>query len=367
MPVSLPASSADASPAIVTSSLYAPTNAEFRDLTPGLLQEDSSIVETPADPWANAILDQIVTVYADQLAGNVIGLPPAQSAYEGALSIAAGDLLVGGQRLRANSLATLHLALIDPLDAEHSIPIGRITVERGVLILKSSETLTTKESQEWRLSDAASVLAIQSLLTQARLRDIHLEASFTSGIVGDAQLTIYYASYADAPQISSPVGVTQPAMDISPSPTRTPDIVLGRIIAARINPVIDYLQELPSTITMAYLDHYARSGLLTATETDIQVSGRSIPIDDALNLTVYGIDTANADGIVRLFAAFYTEDATTQFPQEQVYFQGHRMREILYWMVIHAVERGGQLIVGYDELGQIQAVTIIGFKEFVEP
>ena len=208
-----------ASPSIVTASLYSPTDVEFRALTPGSVEVDSSVVETPADPWANAILGQIVTVYADQLAGNVLGLPPALSAYEGSLSMEADDLRVDGQLLSVNSLAVLNLVLVDPLEAEHSIPIGRITVDRGVLILESFETVTTRESNEWRLSNAPSALAIQSLLGQAHLRNIHLEASFSPGMAGDAQLTIYHASYESVPQLPSPTVVTQLAIEISSSPT----------------------------------------------------------------------------------------------------------------------------------------------------
>jgi hypothetical protein len=116
------------------------------------------------------------------------------------------------------------------------------------------------------------------------------------------------------------------------------------------------------------LDRYARSGILSVTETNIQVAGRAIPIGGALNLTIYGIEPTSGDGsTVRLLTAYYSDEGTTHFPQEQVYFQGHRMQEILYWMVNRAVEQGGQFIVGYDELAGNQAITLIGFKEFSEP
>jgi hypothetical protein len=40
------------------------------------------------------------------------------------------------------------------------------------------------------------------------------------------------------------------------------------------------------------------------------------------------------------------------------------MEEIVYWIVIHAAERGGQMLVAYDDYGQRQAITIIGFRPF---
>jgi hypothetical protein len=140
------------------------------------------------------------------------------------------------------------------------------------------------------------------------------------------------------------------------------------LIANKIDPVIGELHDFPPSITTLYVDRYARSGILTTTETEIQIAGRSIPVDEALNLTIYGIDTRTTDGsTLRVLTAYYSNEATTRFPEEQVYFQGHRMREILYWIVTRAVEQDGQLIVGYDEFAQIQAVTLIGFKSFTEP
>jgi len=74
------------------------------------------------------------------------------------------------------------------------------------------------------------------------------------------------------------------------------------------------------------------------------------------------LDDLTTGDVTRFLRALY-DGQTTRLPDEQVYFQGQRMNEILYWMARRATERGGRLIVSYDDFGAMQVITVVGFEQ----
>jgi hypothetical protein len=113
-----------------------------------------------------------------------------------------------------------------------------------------------------------------------------------------------------------------------------------------------------------FTEQHPWSGLLTWTETGPQINHRDTAIHQATELTFYTLSSDDPTGkTVTLMDVYYVE-GTTRFPADSIYFQGHRMDEILYWMVRRAAERGGQLYVAYDDFGIKQAITLVGFVPF---
>ena len=142
---------------------------------------------------------------------------------------------------------------------------------------------------------------------------------------------------------------------------------MGWVVAQKIDPVIDSVQDLESEITLAFMEQHPWTGLLTLSEGEIEVGGHPIAASTALELDFYTLELNDQSGsVTRFLTAVYTRDGTTRLPDDLIYFQGHRMEEIVYWMVVRAVEREGQLIVAYDDFGTRQGITVIGFLPFNE-
>jgi hypothetical protein len=325
--------------------------------------------QTPADLWANAVLDYGMPLLAE------ISLPPEELAWwyttpdGGILRWDNAELTVNGLILEVPADYSIEIAISDPNQTNNLRIIGAAKPLNGALHLILSDLSEEHEATEWLLSGASPGLAVESLAAQAEAREIRLTVAYAKTGTSTMQIVLLKAEIG-------PGGIEEsqtPAQDITASPPPTAAITptsirpldpfLGQVVAGKIDPGIDEAQAISPTITQRFKDRHPWAGILASSETGITINSRATSIEQAVDLTIYILKSDSSNSVTRLFYVEYTQDATTRFPEDQILFQAHRMEEIIYWVVVRAAERGGQLIVTYDDFGQRQAITLIGFRK----
>jgi len=323
---------------------------------------------TPADGWANALLDRVLPLLNGPRPADG-GLAWWQStSVITPLEVRENDaVLVGGQSPEASDRLSLEVLIPDPANPDRLIRVGMIRQEGGVLTLTVSGSSPDLADTSWMLSSANVALAFRALAMQAGLRDTLLFVAYGELPGQQDQLVIVGREALNpTPTASLAVSVTPtaaftPTATRTPTPTRIPEAYLGRVMAQKIDPVIDTVSSLDPQIAGNLFGSHPWLGVLTWTESGAAISGRPTYVAQTERLTFYMLQ---ADGqVVRLFEAIY-DGQVTRLPDDQVLFQGQRMEEMLYWLVRRAAERDGQLIVAYDDFGLRQAITIVGFRPF---
>jgi hypothetical protein len=94
------------------------------------------------------------------------------------------------------------------------------------------------------------------------------------------------------------------------------------------------------------------------------VDGRPVNVDQAGELVLQILTPNDPRGPAQPFLKAEYTGVVTRFPDEQIYFSGQRMNEVLYWTVYSSARRGGLLSVSYDDFGARQLITIFGFTPF---
>lgn len=330
-------------------------------------------VTTPADEWANAVLDRLLMILAAENPAPPDGLAwwHNQEA-QGELAYVSGELLLGERMLDMVDPISLLISTPDPGSPELLIRLGTVTAEQTVITLTALGE-TPAQDADWVISNAHPLVALKALVLQAARRDRTLIAAYTSlsesalhFVLLDARLPQHPTATLTPlpPGYPTPTATHTPTPTITPTSTRQPDDFMGRLLADKIDPFIDTADRiLPDAVLIATQRH-PWAGLLTWSETGAQIAGRPLAVEQALELTFYALNTNDPEGsVTQLFYAIYV-DGTTRFPDDQVYFQGQRMQEILFWLVRHAAERGGQLLTTYDDFGARQSIIFIGFHRF---
>jgi hypothetical protein len=333
-------------------------------------------LSTPADEWANTLLDQLpptlaeVTYPADGLAWW------QSSSATGEMTLTGATLALGERPLEVTDRGTILIFVPDQANPIQLNSLGAITVEEGVLVLSVVSSVPSATGSHWLLSDARPVLALRALIIQAELRDLALVAAFARESDTEAQLVLVevrsLAPQTPTPGTPSPALLTPtpsrtPTSTPTPTPTRVPDPYLGRVMAEKIDPVIDMADRFNPGAVFTITTQHPWTGLLTWTETGARINSRQTAVEQATELTFYTLNPDDASGTTsRLFTVVYV-DGATRFPDDLIYFQGQRMEEMLFWLVRHAAERGGQLLVAYDDFGAKQALIVVGFRPFSTP
>jgi hypothetical protein len=330
--------------------------------------EENGHLETPADQWANAILDFTLPVLnenaapADQQLAWWYTTPD-----RGVLSQENGILTINQQRVTIAESQTIQIAISEPLRPDSLRLIGEANPTDSALQLTLNVSLMDQESNRWLLSGAEPMLAIEALSAQAAARDIRLTVAYARAgstiqfVVLAAESVTADGSPTSPSQSQSPTATSSVA--ITPTSTRAPDTFLGQIVASRIDPGIDEALKISPVLTQNFIARHPWTGVLAASENGITINNRATSIAQATELIVYLLQDSS-NNVTRLFSVEYTQDGTTRFPEDQLLFQAHRMEEILYWIVVRAAERDGQLIVAYDDSGGRQTITLIGFRKF---
>ncbi len=330
--------------------------------TPASLYTESSD-HTPADAWAAALLNRLLMNIPSANWEDQTVLP---------LRLTGSALVLGEDPLTLDAERRLQLLVANAQTPSAAQEVGAISPEGGALVLSVSRLDASQSEASWRLSSGSARMALAALVDQALLQGIVLTASYQSGAV--PQLIFYGAMSADQVVATLPDPPRQavqptstPALS-SPTPTRVPEEYLGQVVAGKLAPIITAAIEYDPDMTRAFIERHPWTGVLDSTAEGIRVGGRLIPVMDARQMTFYAVAPGDLTGHAeRFLTVIITAENTTRFPDDRIYFQGHRFEEILDWVIVVAAEKGGRLVVAYDDLGLRQAVTIIGFVYFDTP
>jgi hypothetical protein len=330
-------------------------------------EEPYSEFETPADRWANAVLDYSLPLLSQN------GTPVGGVAWwyttvdGGILSWEGGQVKIDQHTLEVADNQSIEIAISSPANSGSLQSIGAARVFDTALQLSLDIPGQTQESSQWLLSGASPVLAMEALAIQASARHASLTVAYDSA-GSTMQIVLLKATIevavVDQTQMAVHTASSMPPTRVTTStPTRAPEAFLGQVVANRIDPGIDEVEVISPALTQRFIARHPWAGILASSEAGVTINGRTTSIAQATNFTIYLLKD-DSGNVTRLFAVEYTQDSTTHFPDDQLLFQGHRMEEIVYWMVVRAAERGGQLIVAYDNFGVDQAITLIGFRIF---
>jgi hypothetical protein len=328
--------------------------------------EEEGGLETPADLWANAVLDYVLPLLNETTAP-VDDLTWWYTTPDGGpLAWENGSVTVDQRQIELTESSTVEIAISDPAHPNSLRVIGEAKPLDAALQLTVNSSAEGNEARRWLLTGATPVLALEALSARASSRDISLIVAYAiSRSTMQVVLLKVEALATSTQQSETPVLSPPPTVAINPTSTRAPEVFLGEVVASRIDPGIDEAQAISFTLTQRFIDRHPWAGILAASEQGIRINNRATSIAHAIEFIVYVLQDTSGD-VTRLFSVEYTEDATTRFPEDQLLFQAHRMEEILYWMVVRAAERDGQLIVAYDDSGDRQTITLIGFRKFAD-
>jgi hypothetical protein len=279
---------------------------------------------------------------------------------------------LANQPMMVDDLSTISIWLPDPTTANQLIYLGAVTASDNTLTLIYTSPEPPHTESRWLVSMAQPSLALRALAMQAERQDIYLEAAYVETTSQQADLALIgfeWRTPSPTVPLPSPAAPTPTARDtatptqITATPTRVPEVLLGRLVRDALDPVINTLQEMPPDAIQAYNRH-PWTGPLTWTETGAAIDGKHTAVGLAANLDFYTLSVESPTSPTSRFLTLTYDGRETHLPDEQVRFQGQRMDEALFWMVRRAAERGGQLIVAYDDFGARQVITIIDFRLF---
>lgn len=329
------------------------------------------LTSTPADEWANAVLDCVLPVLTN-------GLPPVASMAWWQSSSAADNLsltddnrpIFGNQPLEIDTLAELEILIPDLADPTRLSHVATMEQSDSTLSLSVLRGESIFAETRWVLMEARLSLALKALIVQARLRGYILRAAYGEGQAGQAQLvlvdTIDIASLTTpTPQPTLTATSPRPTRIITPTPTRVPEAYMGRVMAGKIDPVIDATASFDQGAVSRYTSAHPWVGPLTWTETGPQIAGRPVAVEEAQELNFYTLQANDPTGAALRFLSITFDGTVTRFPDDQIMFQDQRTEEVLFWLARRAAERGGQLIVAYDDFGLKQSITVVDFRPFI--
>lgn len=366
--------SPSSSPPTATAPTPLPTEAPLETFP--LPTADPFAPTTPADQWANRVLDQTLPDLVDPL-------PPAtgfvwwqSSAASGELAVGGGGVTLAGEMLNLDGLRAVSILVPERANPNHLAPRAEVRWEGAALILTTVPIQPGAAEAYWLLSNADAALAVAALVNQARARDFTLVAAYAELFAGEAQLVLTGAlaegaAAASPPQARAatptPTGRFTPSPTLPPTPTRVPEAFMGQVIAAALDLVIDEAKAFDPAAVARFAENHPWTGLLTWTETGPAVGGLPIAVQEAQELTFYTLEPRGTAQDVSRFLHVTYDGNVTRLPAQRVLFQEHRMDEVVFWMVRRSIERGGQLLVAYDDFGTRQAITVIGFRPLSEP
>lgn len=315
--------------------------------------EAGSNRETPADEWANAVLDAALPLIGQSPGGLAAW---GSNTMRGSLRWDSELVLLGGDVLDIPDQIVIEIAVID---GSSTSAIAQASPDGGALRLTVNDT----SGKSWLLSNASPLVALKALAIQAAEREITLRAAYVEVPRSAAEVVLLEADGGET--LVETVTPIPTGGSVLPTATRLFDPALGDLIGKYLRPAITEVIGLDPSVRQAFMDRHSWTGILAASETEIRIGGRLIPIESATELNFYLLEEVDqSENVVRLFTAVFTAQGTTRFPDDQVFFQAHRLKEVLYWAASLAAEEDGQLVVAFDDNGSRQSVTIIGFRPF---
>lgn len=303
----------------------------------------------PFEAWAREMLSLAISHAEYQLSDQTFDT----------LVVSDGQLLIGDRSVNPDDWVTLTLLLPAADDAVSLVAGGSLSRENGSLVL------ATLGGPTRMVSDAVPSDALRALVTLATASRIRLEATLIEYPNHQAEVVLVARSLLEV----SPSASLTP-LAVTPMPTlRTPipalDPALESIVTAKLDPIIDAAPGFSPDSVAYFLEHHSWTGRLTWTESGPRIGERSINVARASSLTFFALQPDDPSAATARFMTItYREDVwETTLPGGRIFY-GQRMEEVLYWMARRASERGGQLLVAYDDFGERQAITVIGFRPF---
>jgi hypothetical protein len=326
---------------------------------------------TPADAWANALLDRVLSrLKQPGRTGDGFAWWQGSQA-SGVLVFSDQSVLFDGRPFTVNDQTLINVLVVTQGDPNKLDQVGMIAVDQGALVLTVTGSQADQAGNRWILAANAPDTALQALVIQAAARSAGVRAAYSTSSGQGADLVLLGApelgGAAATPTI--PTAATSPSGTVIglPTPTRPPEAALGTLVESKLNPVLEAGLAFPQDVVTAYTAAHAWSGPLTWRETGPELNNRPMNVSRASDLTFLILTPNDPRGPAQAFLrATFTGDVT-RFPDEQVYFQGQRMNEMIYWLVYYSAQHGGQLQASYDDFGARQSITIVGFTAFSQP
>lgn len=304
----------------------------------------------PVEAWARELLALIFTHTAYQ---------PAQPPFDTLIAHDV-DLYVGSRLVSLEGQTTIQFLL--PSDEAPFSPIvgGAVAEEEDVLVL------TVSGGPRRVVSGGTTASALRELMSAASAERVRLEAAIVRETEISVELVTVAHSLDELAQMTpTPSGYTPLPMlgVITPSPF--PDANLARLVGEQTNLIIDTAPLFHPDAVIRFLENHPWTGTLTWSEQGPRVGGQPLGVAEADTLTLYMLNPNDPSmTTVSVMELTYDEGSWRTSLSEDDWFYGHRLEEVLYWMVRRAAERDGQLLVAYDDPGALQAITVIGFRPF---
>lgn len=324
---------------------------------------------TPADAWANVLLDKVL-VALEQPRPSPDGFAWWQNSEAGGLlTFSSGTLILDQQPISLEGHSRIDIAIARQTNPNQLERVASVLFNQGALNLTIYSTESDADNQHWILSNARIDTAFEALAVQAAARSTLFRVAYIDNPGTTAELVLVEARLISAPTVM-PLGtlptatatLTQtPTFIHTPTPTRQPDSYLGQVIAATVDPIIDNSEDFLPAVVTDFANRHPRTGFLVWTDAGPTINGQAMSVDQARELTFYSLAPSDPSGAVSSFLKVVYTDNTTRLPEKQIYFQGQRMGEILFWLATRAAERGGRLRIAYDDFGARQTITVIDF------
>jgi hypothetical protein len=325
---------------------------------------------TPADAWANSLLDRVL-IPLEQPRPSLDGFAWWQnSEASGSLMLDDGALILEQQPLSLEGQTTVFIAIPGQANPNQLERVAGIVFTQGALNLTVYAMESDAENQHWILSNARIDTAFEALVVQAAARSAVLKAAYIENPGAAVEFVLIQAAMFSEPTVTAAstlptttaTASRTPVLVNTPTPTRQPDPYLGQVITATIDPIIDSSKDFSPAAITDFVNRHPRTGFLAWTDAGPTINGQTMSVDQARELTFYALAPSDPMGAVSSFLKVVYTENTTRLPERQIYFQAHRMEEILFWLVTRTAERGGQLRIAYDDFGAKQAITVIEFS-----
>jgi hypothetical protein len=332
---------------------------------------------SPADHWANRLLTQALP-YLESAPPSSAGMPWWQSQdLRGLLTTDTGRVQIDGRYLNLDQVQRLTIFTPDA-DTPRTDQLRQQAV-----VAWSGDALTLTAHADpplleanWLISSGNISTALWAFVTQASLREAVFLVAYNETLDREGQLALLavtepglagLSTLTAQPGLATLSDTPTPTLFLSPTPTREREPYMGSALTARLDPVIDAIPSFAPEAIARYTDTHPWTGVLAWTEIGPEVDGRPIAVSQAEILYFYSLQPDDPTGVASSFIEITYDGASTYLPDDRLVFFGHRMEEMVYWIVRRAGERNGQLVVAYDDFGTRQFITVIDFYSFVTP